>query len=200
MMKEHKKETLNYYDANAAAFVEGTINSDMSHIYERFEALLPEGAKVLDLGCGSGRDAKHFIEKGYEVEAVDGTQKLCDFATEYIGQEVKCVLFENIDYVKEFDGVWACASLIHVDKEELPNVIAKVRDGLVDGGVLFTCFKYGDEEVVRNGRFFSNYNEETIKEIICDETGFEILEVFITGDVREDHGDERWVNVIGRKL
>lgn len=200
LMKEHKKETLKYYEANAAAFVEGTVNSDMSHIYERFEAMLPEGAKVLDLGCGSGRDAKHFIEKGYKVEAVDGSQKLCDFASEYIGQEVKCMLFEDINYDDEFDGIWACASLLHVNKEELPGIIQKVYDAIKLGGILFTCFKYGNHEYTKDGRFFNNYDEESVCEIIGPETGFEVIDIFISGDVREDRKDERWVNIVAQKI
>lgn len=198
-MKDYQKSTLEYYDKNKDAFIEGTLSSDMSMFYEKFEALLPYGAYIIDLGCGSGRDAKHFIDKGYKVEAIDGSQALCDSASEYIGQEVKCVMFEDMDYREEFDAVWACASLLHVSKSELPEIIQKVRDAMKSGGIFFTCFKYGNHEYVKDGRFFNNYDEESICEIIGPENGFEIIDIFISGDVREDRKDERWVNVVARK-
>ena len=198
-MKDYQKSTLEYYDKNKDAFIEGTLSSDMSMFYEKFEALLSDDAYILDLGCGSGRDAKHFIDKGYKVEAIDGSQALCDSASEYIGQEVKCVMFEDIDYTEEFDAVWACASLLHVSKSELQGIIQKVREAMKPGGIFFTCFKYGNHEYVKDGRFFNNYDEKSVCEIIGPEAGFEILDVFISGDVREDRKDERWVNVVARK-
>ena len=199
-MKDYQKSTLEYYDKNKDAFIEGTLSSDMSMFYGKFEVLLADDAYILDLGCGSGRDAKHFIDKGYKVEAIDGSQALCDSASEYIGQEVKCVIFEELDYTEEFDAVWACASLLHVRKSELPGIIQKVRGAMKPGGIFFTCFKYGNNEYVKDGRFFNNYDEESICEIIGPETGFEVVDIFISGDVREDRKDERWVNVVVRKL
>jgi len=199
LMKDYQKSTLEYYDKNKDAFIEETLSSDMSMFYEKFEALLVDNAYILDLGCGSGRDAKHFIDKGYKVEAIDGSQALCASASEYIGQEVKCVMFEDIDYTDEFDAVWACASLLHVSKSELPGIIQKVRDAMKPGGIFFTCFKYGNHEYVKDGRFFNNYDEESVCEIIGPEMGFEIVDIFISGDVREDRRDERWVNVIARR-
>ena len=200
LMKDYQKSTLEYYDQNSAAFIEGTVSSDMSFLYAKFESRLAKGARILDLGCGSGRDSRYFLREGYQVEAVDGSQALCDHASEYIGQEARCLLFEDLDYTEEFDAVWACASLLHVSKAELPAIIQKVHAALKPGGILFTCFKYGNHEYTKDGRFFNNYNEETVKSIINPETGFETLDIFITGDVREDREDERWVNVVARKI
>lgn len=197
-MKDYQKETLAYYEQNKDEFINSTINSDMSFLYEKFERLLEPHAQILDLGCGSGRDAKHFLDEGYKVEAIDGSQALCASASEYIGKEVKCVMFEDIDYTDEFDAVWACASLLHVSKSELPGIIQKVRDVIKPGGIFFTCFKYGNNEYVKDGRFFNNYDEKNVCEIIGLETGFEVIDVFISGDVREDRKDERWVNVIAK--
>jgi SAM-dependent methyltransferase len=199
-MKDYQKTTLEYYEKNKDSFIEGTIASDMTLFYEKFESLLVDDAHILDLGCGSGRDAKHFIDKGYKVEAVDGSQALCDSASEYIGQEVKCVLFEELEYMEEFDAVWACASLLHVSKNELPAIIRKIHQSLKQGGIFFTCFKYGNHEYVKDGRFFNNYDEESVKQIVGPEAGFEVIDVFISGDVRDDRRDERWVNVVARKI
>ena len=109
------KDTITYYNKNADAFIEGTINVDMTDIQMRFLATIPKESKILDLGCGSGRDSKFFASLGYHVIPVDGSPELCEKASEYTGLPVRCLLFEDLDYNSEFDAVWACASLLHVE-------------------------------------------------------------------------------------
>ena len=199
-MSDYKIKTLEYYDKNAEKFVEGTLESDVSNLYGHFEKYFQKGQSILDLGCGAGRDTKYFLGNGFDGMDVDGSQVLCSYASEFTGIEVRCLLFENLDYIKRFDGVWACASLLHVSKDQIKDVLTKVNRALKSEGILFTCFKYGDFEYEKDGRFFSNYTEKTIKSIINEESGFEIIEIFVTGDVREDRSDQRWVNVIARKF
>ena len=74
-------KTLDYYNENAEAFCENTVNADMSSQYNMFEKYMFDGARVLDFGCGSGRDTKYFIEQGYHVEAIDGSEELCKRAS-----------------------------------------------------------------------------------------------------------------------
>ncbi|MBR4861248.1 MAG: class I SAM-dependent methyltransferase [Firmicutes bacterium] len=193
-------QTLNYYNENAAAFCEGTLNADMSHLYGCFLQHIPAGGKILDLGCGSGRDSLAFLRKGYQVEAVDGSEELCRFAAEYIGQPVRCMDFEELDYEEEFDGVWACASLLHAPKSRIPSILSKIRRSLVPGGTLYFSFKHGDSERTKDGRFFNDYTEDTVKELFTAENGWEITELFVTGDVREGRGGEQWVNGVVRSL
>ncbi|MEG0691864.1 MAG: class I SAM-dependent methyltransferase, partial [Oscillospiraceae bacterium] len=158
------------------------------------------GQSILDLGCGAGRDSKYFLEQGFSVTAVDGSPTLCQYASKLTGITVSCLRFEDLDQESCFHGIWACASLLHVAKKEMPAIIRKVNRALISQGILFTCFKYGEDEYEKNGRFFSNYNEETIKAILNPQTGFVILETFITGDVRKDRQGERWLNVVARKM
>ena len=89
--------TLEYYEQNADTFFEGTVSADMTYARERFLAKLPGKADLLDLGCGSGRDAKAFLELGYAVDAVDGSEELCRRASAFTGIEVKCMLFQDLD-------------------------------------------------------------------------------------------------------
>ncbi|MEF9922565.1 MAG: class I SAM-dependent methyltransferase [Anaerovoracaceae bacterium] len=199
-MSDYKSQTLEYYEKNAEDFITGTIDSDVTNLYEHFERYMKHEQSILDLGCGTGRDSKYFLEKGYSVTAVDGSLQMCNFASNLIGHDVRCLLFADLDYSQCFDGVWACASLLHVAKEDIDDILSKVNKALEKEGILFTCFKYGDFEYEKNGRFFSNYTEKTISNIINEEAGFKILETFITGDVREDKKDERWVNVVAQKL
>ena len=120
--REKEKRTLSYYDENASAFCEGTRNADMSEMRGRFLRYLKPGALILDAGCGSGRDSKAFIESGYRVVALDGSKEMCRQASAYLGQEVQCRLFEEIDEKEVYDGIWACASLLHVPYELLPKI------------------------------------------------------------------------------
>ena len=121
-----QNETLDYYNKNAQEFCQSTVNADMSVCYQMFEKYLPHGGKILDLGCGSGRDSKYFLSQGYEVVSVDGSEAICKCASEYLQRPVQCVRFEEMNFSQEFDGVWACASLLNVEKDKLSDVLKRV--------------------------------------------------------------------------
>lgn len=208
--REKQERTISYYDENAATFCEGTRNADMSETRGRFLQYLKPNALILDAGCGSGRDSKAFMESGYRVVAIDGSKEMCRQASAYLGQEVQCRLFEEIDEKEVYDGIWACASLLHVPYELLPKVIARLIDALVDGGVLYASFKYGEEEREVGGRYFTDLMEDGWKKVLEEaeeemkgnKSGskkLETIECFVTGDVREGRGGEKWLNVVGRK-
>ena len=126
-------KTIDYYNLNAESFFESTVNVDMSAQYHMFEKRLYAGAHILDCGCGSGRDSKYFLEQGYEVTAIDGSEELCKKASELTGLDVKNMLFQDIAFENEFDGIWACASLLHVDN--LHDILCKLSNALKDGGI-----------------------------------------------------------------
>ena len=157
------RETIDYYNQKADEFFESTVNADMGAQYSLFEKYLYKGSRILDCGCGSGRDSKHFIEKGFDVCAIDGSEELCKRASELTGLEVQNILFQNINFTDEFDGVWACASLLHVAREELPAVMAKIKTALVSKGIMYVSFKYGDFSGKRNGRFFTDMTRSHFK-------------------------------------
>lgn len=191
-------ETIEYYNQHAAEFYAGTVNADMSYCQEKFLAYLPTQGRILDAGCGSGRDSKYFMEIGYDVEAFDASMELCKLATKMIGKEVRCMRFEDLDEDCEFDGIWASASLLHVSKTELPDVLQKMRRALKPDGVLYASFKYGSTERVKERRFFNDYTEGEVQEVF-EKVGFKCEECFVTADVRVGRGEEKWVNVIGGK-
>ena len=189
-------KTLDYYNKNADAFYDNTIGADMRPQYQMFEKYLFDGARVLDFGCGSGRDTKYFKEQGYDVEALDGSIEMCRRASELTGVDVKNICFQDIEYCNDFDGVWACASLLHVPSDELKSVFIKIAEALRDNGILYASFKHGDFEGERNGRIFTDMNEHSIKALINDIPDLEIKESYISSDVREGRSDEQWLNVI----
>ena len=192
-------KTLDYYNRTAREFIRGTVDADLSALHRRFLNHLPEHAHILDLGCGSGRDAKAFLDTGYQVTAIDGSTGCCKLAGDYIGQPVLCQTFEGLDFDAAFDGVWACASLLHVPYAELTGIFAKIARALRPGGYLYASFKYGDFEGERNGRYFTDLDEERLAAVLEPVAGLEIVETFVTGDVRDGRGGEMWLNVIGAK-
>ena len=190
--------TLNYYDANAENFIKGTISVDFSATQDKFLSLL-SGKKILDFGCGSGRDTKYFLEKAYEVTAIDGSLELCKAASLYTGIEVKHMLFQELNENKSYDGIWACSSILHLPKPELKEVLLKMSEALVQDGIIYTSFKYGIFEGERNGRYFTDFTIETFESFIEDIRELAIKEHWITGDVRPGREDEKWLNLILQK-
>ena len=191
--------TINYYNQNAENFIANTQNADMHPTQERFLRLLDANTSILDFGCGSGRDTKYFLEKGYQVTATDGSAELCSLASEFIGIKVKEMLFQELDAMNQYDGIWACSSILHLPKKELLPVIQKMCEALKDNGIIYTSFKYGDFEGERNGRYFTDFTEKTFREYIEKVPELTIEEAWITSDVRPGRGEEKWLNLILRK-
>ena len=191
--------TIDYYNLNAENFIENTQNVDMHLAQDRFLRLLDENALILDFGCGSGRDTRYFLNKGYQVTATDGSDELCRRASAFTGIEVKEMLFGELDEIDTYDGIWACSSILHLPKNELLLVIQKMYDALKGTGVIYTSFKYGDFEGERNGRYFTDFREDTFREFMKGIPELTIEDYWITDDVRPGRGDERWLNLILRK-
>ena len=191
--------TINYYEKNAKTFIDGTLNVDFAEIKDMFLELLPDSAYILDFGCGSGRDIKYFLEHGCMVDAMDGSLELCKAASEYTGINVKHMLFQELNEKEKYDGIWACASILHVKREELPEIIRKMSLAAKANGIIYLSFKYGDFEGERNGRYFTDMTEESMAKLLVDFPEFTVEKQWITGDVRVGRGDERWLNMILRK-
>ena len=194
-----KKETLDYYDQDPETFAAGTRTADMSDARSRFFAHLPPKGIILDFGCGSGRDTKAFLDAGFRVDAADGSAELCTLASEYTGIRVRRMLFGELDAIDRYDGIWACASILHLPRPELADVIGKIETALKTGGVLYASFKYGTFEGMRNGRYFTDFTEETLKEFWEPVTTLRIIDLWITRDVRRGREEEKWINLLARK-
>ncbi len=190
--------TLQYYNDNASAFSEGTVDVAFSELQERFLSYLKPGTRILDLGCGSGRDSKAFLAKGFQVVAVDGSEELCRLASAHIGQEVICATFQDYEPDGLFDGIWACASLLHLKYDEIAPVIARMAAHLAPGGCFYASFKYGDFKGLRNGRYFTDMTEERFACILKQLPGLTLAEQFVTEDVRPGRV-EKWLNGWMRK-
>lgn len=193
---ENTDYTIEYYNNEADTFFESTVSVDFSKIQEMFLKHIKPGGRILDLGCGSGRDSRAFLERGYDVVPVDGSAELAKLAGAYIGREVIVADFREFEPEGTFDGIWACASLLHLPKEEIAAVMRKLADHLAEGGCFYASFKYGEFQGERNGRYFTDMTEESFQELLEEVPGLVAEETFVTGDVREGRGGERWLNVM----
>ena len=191
--------TLDYYNKNAQQFSKETISVDFTKTQDRFLNYLTDKGYILDFGCGSGRDTKYFLDKGFQVKAVDGSKELCRLAAEYTGIKVGQMLFEDLDEKEIYDGIWACSSILHLPKTELTGVIGKMCAALKASGIIYTSFKYGEYEGERNGRYFTDFTIENFRKFIHNIDSVKIEEYWITGDVRQGRGEEKWLNLILRK-
>ena len=167
MYKENKDITLQYYNQNAGSFVSGTVHADLTDTLNRFLSRLEPGAAILDFGCGSGRDTKYFLEHGYQVEAIDGSEELC--------------------------------KILHLEKTELRSVLKKMADALRPDGWIYTSFKYGEYEGMRNGRYFTDFTWSSFQRFIRDTESLSIAESWVTGDVRPGRAEEKWLNLLLQK-
>ena len=163
-------------------------------IQNKFFSYLRKGSLILDLGCGSGRDSKVFIENGYKVVALDASSELCRIASEYTGLNVVNSTFDDFETTDRFDGIWACASLLHAERKSLSSLIQKYISLLNENGVFYLSFKYGTYEGMRNGRYFNDLNEDLLNKCIAQVKDVEIGEISVSSDVRQGRENEKWLN------
>ena len=192
-------KTLAYYNQFAKAYNETTLTIEFQSKREFLLKYLKPHAHILDLGCGSGRDSKAFLQQGYKVTAMDGSQVLCQLASETIGQPVKCQLFHELDEVNTYDAVWACASLLHLPTIELKQTLKKIEKALKDEGYFYASFKYGEFEGYREERFFNDFTEESFKTLLKDIPTLTIIETEVTTDVIPGRENVSWLNLMMKK-
>nr|WP_314623749.1 class I SAM-dependent methyltransferase [uncultured Noviherbaspirillum sp.] len=187
--------SVSYYDQNANDFFAATVGADMADTRDRFLSYLPLQGHVLDAGCGSGRDAACFLQAGYKVTAFDASKEMVVRATSHSGLPVLHLTFEDIAWTAEFDGIWACASLLHVAEVDLPYVINKLAMSLRPNGILYGSFKYGEGYVERDGRRFTNQTEESLAQLMKGIPSLLPVDMWISHDVRPGRTDQ-WLNFL----
>jgi SAM-dependent methyltransferase len=196
-----KRAAGDYYSINAMDFVETTSNLDLAYLYKPFLAELTPGAHILDAGCGSGRDTKAFLAKGYRVTAFDASPLMAEITSSLTGQECKVLSFRQMKFRDGFDGIWACASLLHVPKSEMPDVMHRCVCALRPGGVFYLSLKEGEgERIAEDGRFFSYYTEETFGKFLAEFPELHVAAFWKTEDARHGRRSTPWLNFLLRKV
>ncbi|MEZ2902132.1 class I SAM-dependent methyltransferase [Acinetobacter terrestris] len=189
---------LEYYNKNANEYIQSTINLDMENLYTPFFKNLSLDAYILDLGCGSGRDTLAFKSNGYQVDALDYSTELVKKASELTGIKVRYQSFYDLSDVEKYDGIWACASLLHCDRDKLPDVLTRIHQALRINGVCYMSFKNGNTDREKDGRKFTDLNESQVSKLLIQLDHCELLQLWITTDKRKDH-DESWLNILFQK-
>jgi 2-polyprenyl-3-methyl-5-hydroxy-6-metoxy-1,4-benzoquinol methylase len=156
-----------FYELHADEYAKSTVGVDMSSVYDRFFEAIPSGAHIADAGCGSGRDARLFLQRGYRVTAFDGSSQMARIASEYTGHKCTVIRFQDIQFDQQFDAVWACASLLHVPKREMADVVSRLITALKPGGILYASFIEGEtERIAANGRLYNSYTQDSFKALL----------------------------------
>ena len=191
-------KTKDYYDNNAQEFVNSTFMVDMQSLYQPFLNLLPDFGRILDLGCGSGRDALAFKNMGYQIEAMDYSAELVKKASDLTGIEVRLQSFYDLDEIDTYDGIWACASLLHCERHRLVDVLQRMIQSLKANGVIYMSFKYGDQDREKDGREFTDLNEQQAGELLDYFNQVSLAKQWISIDKRPDR-TEQWLNLLWKK-
>lgn len=192
----HKmNETIDYYNNHADEYFARTSQVEFGYVYERFLRYVPKGGRIMDLGCGSGRDVKWFCDHGYEAYGLDASEELVELARKEFGVDASVGLIEDWIAEEPFDGLWCCAALMHLDDESIARFFMNVKHNLKTIGALLLSTKSGIETGRdAQGRYFRDFNEQEIYKL-AEKNGMSVEELWYTEDkLRRD--SFRWMNVI----
>ena len=186
--------SVDYYNSNSESFIKDTRNIDMKKNYEVFLANVPDRGLILDAGCGSGRDSLIFQKLGYRVDAFDGSSSMVSEAKKLTGLNIELSTFEDFEFNRFYNGIWACASLLHVRRVNLVSILTRLSEGLISGGVLYSSFKYGNNERLNGERYFNDINEHVLKAYVDTVPDISVMQTWVTGNRRTNDNDEKWLN------
>ncbi|MDB4634115.1 class I SAM-dependent methyltransferase [Rubripirellula sp.] len=198
-MSQHSESpTIQYYDKHSEEYIGSTVSIDMETLYYPFLNGLPEGGSILDAGCGSGRDTKNFLDAGYSVTSIDASSEMVAATTRLSGQAAKKMQLQKIEFQEEFDGIWACASLLHVPLVEMEDVIVRLACALRPDGLCYLSFKEGQGERFQGDRLFVDFTELALRDWVNRQPSLASLRTWVTTDLRPGE-TQRWVNTLARK-
>lgn len=192
-------DSIDYYNRYAVPYYEETVDVDMTEVIEPFMELLPENAEVLDLGCGSGRDTIVLEERGFYVTPMDGSEEMCKLAEINTDQEVLQMTYDEMEFDDVFDGIWACAALVHLTDDEMREIMKKLIQALKADGILYFSVHKGDRDGIYNGRYFQDYTRKELSDLMEEFPELELINMWTTQDARSGKSDGQWLNVLAKK-
>lgn len=191
-------KTLDYYNENAKRYFDRTIKIDYRKSYDQFLSFIPPQGKILDAGCGSGRDTKAFLNKGFCVTSIDASKELVYLAQEYTGQDVLLMNFEDIHFYQEFDGIWSVASLLHIPSQDFLHVLKKIKTALKPEGVWYLSMRFGSFEGFVDDRYYHYMTEEKLSLYMAQLGDLKIIEMK-TLQSYETESDLLWLHCLVQK-
>ncbi len=200
-IREKIKQTINTYNQIAKLYSEYTLNKLLQFQLTKFISLLPENGKVLDVGCGSGRDAAYFQEEGLNTIAIELADGMIEEAKKQNINAIKMDLLDLKFLNNEFAGIWCMATLSNIPKSETKKIIKDFHKILKPDGVIYIAVKEGNtEEILTKEKynnlpiFYAFYQKEELEKLL-KENDFEIIESVIS----EDEGTN-WVEIFARNI
>jgi SAM-dependent methyltransferase len=189
--------TLAFYDENAEVYAAQTWGLDLAALHDRFLAYVPPGGHILDAGSGSGRDTAAFLHRGYRVTAFDASPRLAALSSEATGQPTHVLRFDEVELCRQFDGVWASASLLHVPAADLPDALSRLARALAPGGTLLATFQEGEGTVTRDGRFYQLVTRDALRTLVAAEPLLDLIDLRRDEDVTRSHVS--WLQVLAHR-
>jgi 2-polyprenyl-3-methyl-5-hydroxy-6-metoxy-1,4-benzoquinol methylase len=194
----YSDQNVAYYNQNVQNYLQRTIDADMDVPRQKFLQYLKPKAKILDAGCGPGRDLSFFHQEGYEVLGFDPAEEMVRYVKQQLHLPALQTSFQDLEYTKGFDGIWAAASLLHVPTEDLPDVFRRLWIALKPQGILFLSFKEGTGSRKEGERTFYDMTAETLLPYL---TGFEILDQWIQVPLEKTSIQPcLWLDTVVRKM
>ena len=154
--------TLQFYRSNARSYADWA--KAPSTRLRGFLALLPPGGAILELGCGAGNHSAVMLAEGFSVRATDGSPEMAEIAAQRLGHPVEAMRFDELEAHEAYDGVWASACLLHVPRDELAGILARIHRALKPSGVFYASYKMGESDGRDSlGRYYSYVSPDWLK-------------------------------------
>ncbi|MBD2058117.1 class I SAM-dependent methyltransferase [Oculatella sp. FACHB-28] len=192
--------SVDFYETNGQDYYQSTVYIDMNELYIPFLSRLPKGGHILDAGCGSGRDSKAFLEQGYSVTAIDASMVMVELSSRLIGQPTLHLKFQELRFDSAFDGIWACASLLHVPLNQINGGMQRLTTALKVGGIFYMSFKLGDGVRMDGDRLFVDYNEDSLRRLLSHHQCLQLKRMWRTDDKKLGCLRDCWLNALASKV
>lgn len=194
-------DTIRIYDEICEEYARKTESIVLKELWDMFACRIPERGKILDLGCGSGRDSIYFRSIGFEIVALDASPKMCQIAYRYLKDNVVCGNILDLCYDREFDGIWACASMLHIPRKDQQLAWKTIVKALRQNGYAYVSYKYGGFEGRRNRLYYLDMTEERLMEMLDKIDQLQVEKVWKTIDIHyEDKKPEIWLHCLVRRI
>ena len=191
--------TLAYYNREAEAYIRETAGLDMTPHLERFARLIPPGGHILDLGCGSGRDSRWFLDNGFTVTAMEPSPEIARRASRYLDREVKTECAQQLTAHDDYDGIWACASLLHIPTSQMPDTLGRIAAALKPGGTLYISIRNGESGIWdQRGRYITPIPFSRFSSMVTAVPGLTITTSYESHSVAAG-GHDTWLNLLVQK-
>ena len=188
--------TLSWYRDNAIQYAEETRNSLVLDALWEFLSRMKEGGTILDYGSGSGRDSAYFLDKGFSVDSLDGSAEMKAQAERLFGIKVKLASFLSLEEKEKYDGIWAQASILHLEEHDLRVALTLIERALKRDGVFYSSFRKGEGDGYENGRWYTNMTERRFLSFLP--ASLYVEKIWESQDVRPGV-NRTWLSIICRK-